>query len=105
MYGVDELFKAYQKAGFSVLHRPILDQGVCTRDEMISLANWLDLNLSNGAKILLHCAGGLGRSGLVAASYLKFKGMKGEDAILAVRTARSSRALENSAQEEFVHNF
>jgi protein-tyrosine phosphatase/nicotinamidase-related amidase len=105
IYGVEELFEAYREAGFTVFHLPILDQGVCTLEEITNLVNWLDQNLSSGAKVLIHCVGGLGRSGMVAASYLKYKGMKSDDAILAVRTARSHRALETSTQEEFVRIF
>jgi protein-tyrosine phosphatase len=105
IYGVEELFKAYQSMGFTCLRLPILDQGACTKAEMTNLVRWLDQNLSNGARILIHCTGGLGRSGLVAASYLKYKGLQTDDAILAVRTARSPRALETSAQEEFVRLF
>jgi len=102
VYGVEELFNAYQDAGFTVLHQPILDQGICTQEEMTNLINWLDKNLSSGIKVLIHCVGGLGRSGMVAASYLKHKGMEADAAILTIRNARSYRALENSAQEEFV---
>jgi len=104
-YGVEELFDAYQQAGFVHSHMPILDQDVCTPDEMSSMVKWLDVNLASGAKVLIHCVGGLGRSGLVAASYLKYKGMNSDDAIRAVRTARSQRALETSEQEDFVHSF
>jgi protein-tyrosine phosphatase/nicotinamidase-related amidase len=104
-YGVEGLFEAYRQAGFAVLHLPILDQGVCTPDEMTGAVKWLDSSLSSGAKTMIHCVGGLGRSGLVAASYLKHKGMKAEDAILSVRTVRSQRALETTAQEEFVRSF
>ena len=38
----------------------------------------------NEEKIVLHCVGGLGRSGLVAASYLKYKGKKSYDINLEV---------------------
>jgi len=104
-YGVEELFAAYQQAGLTCRHLPILDQGVCTRDEMTDLVKWFDQHLAAGAKILIHCAGGLGRSGMVAASYLKTKGLSAEAAIQAVRAARSARALETPAQEDFVRRF
>ena len=104
-YGVERLFEAYRQAGFVVLHLPILDQGICTPDEMTSAVKWLDLNLASGAKIVIHCVGGLGRSGLVAASYLKHKKMKAEDAILSVRSVRSQLALETTVQEDFVRSF
>ena len=104
-YGVEGLFEAYQQAGMAVSRISILDQGVCTPGEMTGAVKWLDQNLSSGAKILIHCVGGLGRSGLVAASYLTHKGMQADDAIRAVRTVRSQRALETDAQEDFVRLF
>ena len=104
-YGVEGLFDAYQQAGFSLLRLPIFDQGACTLSEMSNAVRWLDANLSTGANILIHCAGGLGRSGMVAASYLKYKGMDSDDAIRSVRAARSQRALETRVQEDFVHKF
>ncbi len=105
IYGVANLFKSYEEAGLMYKHLPILDQGVCTTDEMKTLVNWIETNLSKGANILLHCVGGLGRSGLVAASYLKYKGMEANDAIFSVREARSKRALETLRQEDFVRDF
>ena len=58
--------------------------------------------LQKEEKVLLHCVGGLGRSGLVAASYLKYKGLKSDEAIAAVRKTRGPRAVESKIQEEFV---
>jgi len=104
-YGVEELFDVYRQAGFTVLRLPILDQGVCTYEEMVNAAKWLDQNLSADAKILVHCVGGLGRSGLVVASYLTHKGMQADEAIRAVRAVRSQRALETIGQEDFVRGF
>jgi len=105
IYGVERLFEAYKQAGFTVFHLPIFDQGVCTPEEMTSAVNWLDINLASKAKVLIHCVGGLGRSGMAAASYLKYKGMNSTDAIYAIRTVHSQRALESRAQEYFVQNF
>ena len=105
IYGVEGLFAAYQEAGIILKHLPILDQGVCTLAEMVDLINWIDQYLVKGEKVLLHCVGGLGRSGLVAASYLKSKGMDAEEAMLAVRNARSPRAVESDVQEKFVREF
>ena len=105
VYGVEGLLEGYQQAGISVLRLPILDQGVCTPEEMIAAVHWLDHLLASGANVLVHCVGGLGRSGLVSASYLKHKGMNADEAILAVRSARSQRMLETPLQENFVRSF
>lgn len=57
--------------------------------------------LSAGRRVVLHCRGGLGRTGLVAALFLMERGMKAENAILAVRRARHG-AIETEAQEHYV---
>ncbi len=57
--------------------------------------------LDRGEAILLHCAGGKGRSGMVAARLLAERGVAGESAIAAVRTARPG-AIETVEQEWWV---
>jgi protein-tyrosine phosphatase len=104
-YGVDNLLEAYREAGFIVQHLPILDQGVCSVEEMRGLLNWIRLNLIEGAGVLLQCVGGLGRSGTVAACYLETVGLSAEAAMAEVRRARSPRAIESAVQEEFVRSF
>ena len=66
----------------------------------------IDEKLSAGKNVLLHCVGGLGRSGLVAASYLKSKfDISSDEAISLVRQFRSERAVENRLQEDFVREY
>lgn len=58
----------------------------------------LRLSLSQGGRLLLHCAGGLGRSGTIAARLLvELNEATPEAAILAVRAARPG-AIETPAQ-------
>ena len=104
-YGVGGLLLAYREAGFAVRHLPILDQGVCSPDEMDEMTHWLSAQLAQGAHVLLHCVGGLGRSGTVAACYLKTAGLTAEAAIAEVRRARSPLAVESPTQRNFVHHF
>jgi protein-tyrosine phosphatase len=104
-YGIDDLLDAYQQTGFIVRRLPILDQSVCSLTEMRALMQWLTDNLVQGANIMIHCVGGLGRSGLVAACFLRAHGLKAETAIEEVRRTRSSRAIESAAQKVFIRNF
>ncbi len=64
----------------------------------------MDEQIQEGKKIMVHCVGGLGRSGMAAASYLKFKGLNADKAIEVIRTTRGPRAVESKIQEEFVQN-
>lgn len=104
-YGVENLLDEYKIAGFEVKCLPIIDQGVCTANEISSLINWITENLKIGAKIMIHCVGGLGRSGTVAGCYLKSSGYNSENAVKEVRRVRSPRAIETAVQEEFINKF
>ena len=58
--------------------------------------------LRAGFDALVHCKGGLGRSGTVAARLLVELGANPDDAIRRVRDARSPQAIETTAQEAHV---
>jgi protein-tyrosine phosphatase/nicotinamidase-related amidase len=103
-FGVSDLVKKYEELNFNVHRLPIMDQLVCSEKEMNDIVNFLDDMIQDGKKVMIHCVGGLGRSGLVTASYLKYKGIKADDAIEVVRKARGPRAIESNVQEEFVRN-
>ncbi|MDD2761982.1 MAG: dual specificity protein phosphatase family protein, partial [Methylomonas sp.] len=53
--------------------------------------------LRNGDDVLVHCKGGLGRAGMIAARLLVELGMDANEAIHAVRRARKG-AIETPAQ-------
>lgn len=57
--------------------------------------------LANGANVLVHCRGGLGRAGMIAARLLVEMGIDADAAIKQVRTARPG-VIETSAQERWV---
>ena len=105
-YGVPDLLSTYQSAGLDLLHVSIPDQGTSTREEMHRMVDWLHDSMSKGEKVLMHCVGGLGRTGSVAACFLKkYHKLQTKEAINLVREARSARAVETKNQEEFVEEF
>lgn len=59
------------------------------------------IRLKNGEKIFVHCRGGLGRTGTLAARLLIESGLAPEIAIGEVRKARNG-AVETIAQEEYL---
>ena len=60
-------------------------------------------SLSAGERVLLHCRGGLGRAGTVAARILVEFGYAPDVAIEEVRRARPG-SIENSVQERYVYS-
>jgi len=57
--------------------------------------------LRAGGKVLIHCRGGLGRAGTIAAQLLVEFGLDPDAAIRAARTARNG-AIESTRQENYV---
>lgn len=92
---------------FQWFNLPIPDK--CAPDEAW-LNHWLTLRhelktlLANSGKILIHCKGGFGRTGTVAALILMDHGYTAVDAIAACREAREF-AVETEVQEKFVMDY
>ena len=104
-YGAEALPGAARDAGLACYEEALLDQRATTPEQMDRIARWLDGAFAAGGRAVLHCVAGLGRSGMVAASYLARRGMSADAAIALVRERRSPRAVETAAQEEFVHRY
>lgn len=92
------------------LHFPIVDAGVPTEaDEK----HWQEeispsvlSELTQGKKVFVHCRGGLGRTGIIAARILFDAGVlsDADEIMKTVRAARNS-AIENSIQEGWIRKF
>jgi protein-tyrosine phosphatase/nicotinamidase-related amidase len=104
-YGVPELLDAYRTRGFDVLHVPLLDQLGAAPATLREAVDWIDTRARGGKRVLVHCVGGLGRSGMVVASWLRSRGTTTDDALAIVRAARGPRAIETSIQEASVRDF
>ncbi len=103
--GVESLAETVNAAGIAHRQDVLLDQHATTPEQMDSIVRWLDAALAGGGKVVVHCVAGLGRSGMIAASYLTRKGLNADAAIQSVRERRSPRAIETAAQEAFVRDY
>ncbi len=102
---VKELPTKAEFSGIKWYHFPIKD--VCPPDRRFTI-KWKNSGqklrriLQEGGKILIHCRGGLGRTGTVAAQILVEFGMTPRDAISEVRRARRG-TIETPQQEKYVY--
>lgn len=103
--GVPDLAERARATGFAVRHVPVPDQGVPEREEAEALVAYCEEALAAGEPVVIHCQGGLGRSGTLAACVLTARGLAPDEAIAAVRRARGPRAVETAIQEAFVAHF
>ena len=104
-YGVAQLPASARARGFDLLHLPLLDQKGASADTLREAAAWIDARVGAGQSVLIHCVGGLGRSGMVAASWLRSRGLGADAALERVRAARGPRAVETAEQEQCVCSF
>ena len=91
MLKVPHLGEAVHARGMAWHHLPIADYSIPDeRFEQIwqTQGRALRTRLCHGENILVHCKGGLGRAGMIAARLLVELGMAPEDAIHAVRRGR-----------------
>jgi ADP-ribosyl-[dinitrogen reductase] hydrolase len=85
-------------------HLPIVDVSVPDEwfeEKWVTAGEELRSILRGGSDVLVHCRGGLGRAGTIAARLLIELGMEPETAIARVRSVRPG-AIETRAQEEYV---
>lgn len=90
--------------GMRWMHAPIRDgDRPDTRFEGLweTIGPELHRRIESGERILIHCRGGLGRTGLVAALLLIERGCPARDAMHRVRAVRPG-AIETSTQERYV---
>ncbi|MGK0433344.1 MAG: protein-tyrosine phosphatase/nicotinamidase-related amidase [Planctomycetota bacterium] len=104
-YGVSDLLDAYKSRGFQVCHLGFVDQMAASIEDMDRAVDWLDDQVASNKSVLIHCVGGLGRSGMAAACWLVRRGLSAERALEVVRTARGPRAVETRVQEALVAEY
>ena len=76
-----------------------------SRSDALKLIRRLNLLLAEGHSLLIHCRGGIGRSGLIAASLLVSSGIKPEAALRQASDARGFSVPETAQQIKWVKDF
>jgi protein-tyrosine phosphatase/nicotinamidase-related amidase len=103
--GVPDLMQAYADAGLKAEQIQVADGFPATQRTTKRLVSEIRRKIKAGHNVLVHCVGGLGRSGTLVASVLIDAGLSAEAAIEQVRTYRSPRAIETALQSKFLTDY
>jgi ADP-ribosyl-[dinitrogen reductase] hydrolase len=102
--GIPNLVSEGAKRGIHVERFPIVDMSTpsmgIAKAEVKKIADWLKA----GKNVVIHCRGGNGRTGTIAACALVELGFAAQQAIKTVRTNRPN-AVETGGQEHFVASY
>ncbi|HYQ81321.1 MAG TPA: cyclin-dependent kinase inhibitor 3 family protein [Anaeromyxobacteraceae bacterium] len=103
--GLDRLPDEVRRAGMESLWLPVPDLGAPPSMEAArALVGQILERMERRQVVVVHCLGGLGRSGTIAACVLAARGRTPEQAVEVVRRARPG-AVQTEAQEAFVAAF
>ncbi|GAA5419601.1 hypothetical protein Stok01_01563 [Sulfurisphaera tokodaii] len=95
---MDYYFSLLREKGFEFLHEPIPDGYAPTFDQFLRIYEWLKKGYAN----LVHCVGGIGRTGTIIAGYLMFEeDLDSGEAIEEVRNYRPG-AVQTYEQQLFL---
>jgi len=101
---IERLVAAFAAHDIRVLRRPFPDLGVPTLEMAKTTVSDVLEAVGRGKNVVIHCKGGLGRTGLIAACALVASGVDAASAMRAVRDARPD-TIENQTQVKFIEAF
>ena len=100
------LVREAEARGIAVVRLPIPDAGVLPNQQPVrELVESMTAAVATGKTVVIHCAGGLGRTGTVAGCFMVQHGMTAEEAIEALHRVRSRNSPETRGQEAFIAQY
>ena len=98
LLGLDGEPEAARQAGLSFVEFPIPDFSVPDPEALQSLATQIAKDVRKGNYVVIHCRGGIGRSGVVAGAALIAMGAGADEAMRLISEARGVPAPETEEQ-------
>lgn len=107
LYRVPTLLDEYEKQEIIVHHYPVPDGTAPSIDQVMNILYGIGAATQQGKRVLIHCFGGFGRTGVVAACLLLNLDdtVTPEHALRKVQQLRGTRAIQTVKQYNFIHEF
>lgn len=103
---IQQLPEAAAAAGIALRRFPIADVSVPADASLVSaLVAEIGGHARAGKNLVIHCRGGLGRTGTIGGCVLRSAGFDGQAALAALRAARGVHCPETREQREFILTF
>ncbi len=90
--------------GLMLVHLPVVDMEPPTQEQLDKAVSTILRANAAGMGVGVHCGAGLGRTGVILASYLVARDMNAKNAIARIRRLRPG-SIETRAQEDAVSEF
>ncbi len=74
--------------GIAYCHLSIPDYTAASEDQLIRGVAFIEKHIGIGRRVMVHCAGGFGRSPSLIAAYLVYKGYSSEEAVNLIKKRR-----------------
>ncbi|XP_064456117.1 cyclin-dependent kinase inhibitor 3-like [Ornithodoros turicata] len=107
LYRVPTLLDEYSRHEIAVHHYPVPDGTAPTIDQLMAILYGIGATIEQGKRVLVHCFGGFGRTGVVAACLLLNldDALTPEHALCKVQLLRGRRAIQTVKQYNFIYDF
>lgn len=92
------------EAGLLSFHVPMIDMEAPTLDQLERSVSAINRAIEQQMGVAVHCGAGLGRTGVVLASYFVNKGLSPQNAISRVRRLRPG-SIETDEQAEVIETY
>ncbi len=104
--GITDLLVRARSHNLAAIHFPIVDVSAPTEVAPVDdLLAQLEAYLAARRRVVIHCLGGIGRTGTIAACLLVRRGLSADEATRVVRAVRCTRFPEGSAQGPFLRRY
>ncbi len=102
-YELGDLYGEASARGLEVWRLPIVDGSVPDSPALLAdLVRRISAAVDSGRTLVVHCIGGLGRTGTVAGCLLVERGATADEALATLAATRGPRCPENEAQRQVI---